>query len=72
LIVPASNPDVRRAKPGRHRIKPGTPLPGFGRVGATPDHYTVQTILRRHNREVLTDEQAEGLVTSELGGTEVG
>ena len=54
MIVPASNPNVRRTKRGRHRIKPGTPLPGFGRVGATPAHYTVETILRRHNREVVT------------------
>lgn len=41
---------------GKHRLQPGVAVPGFGRVLATPDRYTVETILGRHGREVVGEE----------------
>lgn len=52
MIVPANPTVTRRAEAGRHRIQAGTPLPGFGRVGATPDRFKVDAILERNGREV--------------------
>ena len=37
---------------GRHHIQSGTSMPGFGRIGATPDRYLVEAILERHGRQL--------------------
>jgi hypothetical protein len=65
VIVDPTVPDRPTGEPapsGRHRIRKGVALPGFGRVLATPDRYKVETILDRHGREVVSpeDELPEG------------
>lgn len=45
-------------KGGRHRIRPGVPLPGFPRVGGTRKEYAVGAILARNGRQIPGEDEA--------------